>query len=397
MTGDALLVTSRGAAAYDFGSEHPMRAVRTDLAMSLAEDLGVLRRPVWRRLDAPRASSTELALVHSDAYVALVGAADRVPAGILASVGLGPGDTPVFAGIDGAARAVVGASIAAAAAVWRGSAVHAVNLSGGLHHAMADHASGFCVYNDAAIAIRTLLRDGCARVAYVDLDGHHGDGVEAAFITDPRVLTVSLHQDGRTLFPGSGFPTDVGVGDGAGYAANVALPPLTTDSGWLRAFSGVVPVLLREFAPEVIVTQCGCDAHVRDPLTELAMTVEGFTAAYETLHELAHEICDGRWVVLGGGGYDLTSAVPRSWAQLLAVVSDESVEFDAMLPEAWRDHCRALCGLVAPRSLGDTGSVVEYKRWDAGEGDADDPVDRAIAATRRAVLPLHGLDPLCDR
>ena len=397
MSGETVLVTSRGAASYDFGSEHPMRAVRTDLTVSLATDLGVLTRPVWRRHDALPATSKELALVHTDTYVAIVGASDRVPAEILARVGLGPGDTPVFQGIDDAARGVVGGSLAAADAVWRGGAVHAVNLSGGLHHAMAGHASGFCVYNDAAIAIRALLRDGCSRVAYVDLDGHHGDGVEAAFVADPRVLTISLHQHGHTLFPGSGFATDVGDGEGAGYAVNVALPPMTTDSGWLRAFSAVVPLLLRDFAPDVVVTQCGCDAHVRDPLTELAVTVEGFTAAYQALHALTHEICDGRWVVLGGGGYDLTSAVPRSWTQLLAVVSDAPIALDAPLPESWREHCQALTGWVAPSRLGDVGRAVEWKPWDAGDGDAEDPVDRAIAATRRAVLPLHGLDPLCDR
>jgi acetoin utilization protein AcuC len=327
----------------------------------------------------------------------VVRAVDRAPAWVLANFGLGTEDTPVFEGIHEAASAVVGGTLAACREVWSGRTRHAVNLVGGLHHAMRDAASGFCVYNDAAAGIAELLRAGCARVAYVDLDAHHGDGVEAAFASDPRVLTISLHQDGRTIFPGTGASSDVGNVGAEGYAVNVPLPLGTDDSGWLRAFSGVVPVLLREFAPEVIVTQCGCDAHRNDPLTDLRVSVEGFAISYRLMHELAHEVCDGRWVVLGGGGYDLVSAVPRAWASLLAEVSGESLRAELVLPEAWRDLAARVGGRAAPSVVGDLDHAPTWQPWDAGEGDPDDLLDRSVAATRRAVLPLHGLDPFYDR
>lgn len=391
-----LLVTSPAAAAYDLGEGHPMRAIRAALTTDLATELGVLARPVWSLRSVGPASPDQLMAVHADTYVAMVQAADRLPASMLAYVGLGTDDTPVIPGLHDAAAGVVGATLAACAAVWSGEALHAVNLSGGLHHAMAGHASGFCVYNDAAVGIADLLRAGCRRVAYVDLDAHHGDGVEAIFAGDPRVLTISLHQDGRTLFPGTGAGTDVGATGAEGSAVNVALPPHTRDAGWLRALTAVVPVLLRSFAPDVIVTQCGCDAHARDPLSDLDLSVEGFTVAYELMHDLAHEICGGRWVVLGGGGYDLGSAVPRAWTQLLAVCSGGALPPDTVLPELWRKESERATGRVAPERLGD-GVSVTWEPWDAGEGDPQDPGDRAIALTRREVLPLHGLDPLVDR
>lgn len=397
MTGPALLVTSPAAASYDLGEGHPMRAVRAVLTFDLATGLGVLARPAWTTLAAGPARAEELHLVHLDTYVAMVAAADRLPASMLAYVGLGTEDTPVIPGLHDAAAAVVGATLAACTAVWSGDALHALNLTGGLHHAMTGHASGFCVYNDAAVGIADLLRAGCARVAYIDLDAHHGDGVEAIFATDPRVLTISVHQDGRTLFPGSGAPTDVGAPGAEGYAVNISLPPGTRDAGWLRAISAVVPVLLRSFGPQVIVTQCGCDAHARDPLSDLELSVEGCTVAYELLHGLAHELCGGRWVVLGGGGYDLGSSVPRAWTQLLAVCSGAVLPAETVLPEVWRKESAATTGRAAPRILGDGVGPVRWVPWDAGEGDPHDALDRAVAETRRAVLPLHGLDPLVDR
>ncbi len=392
MSGSVLLVGSPAAAAYDLGDGHPMRAIRGQLTTGLAAGLGLLDRPQWHRRDAASARDDEIELVHSDAYIAVARAADRMPPNVLGLFGLGTEDTPVVPGLHEAAAGVAGATLAACTAVWSGEFVHAINLAGGLHHAMPAYASGFCVYNDAAIGISDLLRAGCARVAYVDLDAHHGDGVEAIFAADPRVLTVSLHQDGRSLFPGTGAATDVGAPGAEGRAVNVALPPGTGDAGWLRALSAVVPVL-RSFAPDVIVTQCGCDAHRRDPLSELELTVEGFTVAYRIMHELAHELCDGRWVVLGGGGYDLGSAVPRAWTQLLAVCSGDPLPLDSELPAAWRDQSTAVTGKASPDRLGDSGIPVTWSPWQAGHGDPHDPLDRAVEETRKAVFPLHGLDP----
>lgn len=397
MNEDITLVTSAAASGYDLGSDHPMRAVRAELTIALAESLDIFSRPGWGRVEAPPALLSDLALAHSDLYVGLVRAAERLPESILASVGLGTEDTPVFPGIHDAASGVVGATLAACRSVQSGASLHAVNLVGGLHHAMPGNASGFCVYNDAAVGIADLLRAGCSRIAYVDLDAHHGDGVEAMFRSDPRVLTISLHQDGRTIFPGTGSSSEVGSVGAEGSAVNLPLPMGTGDAGWLRGVSALVPVLLREFAPDVLVTQCGCDAHWRDPLTDLRVTVEGFTTAYTVLHDLAHELCGGRWVVLGGGGYDLASAVPRTWTQLLAVCSGGALPVDTALPEQWRTQASRASGEEAPTSLGDGIGPLIWEPWDAGDGDPDDPLDRAVAATRRAALPLHGLDPSYDR
>ena len=231
-----------------------------------------------------------------------------------------------------ASRHVVGASIEAARQVWTGAVDHAANIAGGLHHAMPDRASGFCVYNDVAVAIRWLLDNGAERVAYVDVDVHHGDGVEAIFYDDPRVLTISLHETGQMLFPGTGFPADTGGPDALGSAVNVALPPGTADAGWLRAFHAVVPALVREFAPDVLVTQQGCDSHRDDPLAHLALSVDGQRASYLALHDLAHEAADGRWVAFGGGGYAVVEVVPRAWTHLLSVVSGRPLGVDLATP-----------------------------------------------------------------
>ena len=233
-----------------------------------------------------------------------------------------------------AASHVVGATAEAFRQVWSGESLHSANITGGLHHAMPDRASGFCIYNDVAVGIRWLLDQGASKVAYVDVDVHHGDGVEKIFYDDPRVLTISLHETGQTLFPGTGFPQDVGGPDAQGSAVNVALPPGTSDAGWLRAFHAVVPPLLREFAPEVLVTQHGCDSHRDDPLADLMLSVDGQRASYLALHDLAHEVCDGQWVVTGGGGYALVEVVPRAWTHLLAVVGGHPL--DVVDPDARR-------------------------------------------------------------
>ncbi len=196
-----------------------------------------------------------------------------------------------------ASALVAGATLAAAAAMWSGQAAHGANVAGGLHHAMRRAASGFCIYNDPAIAIRWLLEQGAARIGYVDIDVHHGDGVQAAFYDDPRVLTISLHEHPVTLFPGTGLPGETGGPQAEGTAVNVALPAGTGDAGWLRAFHAVVPPLLRAFRPDILVSQHGCDTHRLDPLAHLELTVDGQRAAHQALHELAHEVAGGRWLL----------------------------------------------------------------------------------------------------
>ena len=226
-------------------------------------------------------------------------------------------------------------------------------------------------------------------MAYVDIDVHHGDGVEKVFYDDPRVLTISLHETGQMLFPGTGFPSDTGGPGAEGSAVNVALPPGTSDAGWLRAFHAVVPPLVREFAPDVLVTQHGCDSHIEDPLAHLMLTVDGQRAAYLALHDLAHEVCDGKWVVTGGGGYAVVDVVPRSWTHLLAIVG--GAPLDPATDDARgvaRSTSSELLGRTGPFRMTD-GRTPAYRDWSQGY-DPSVWLDRAINATREAVFPLNG-------
>ncbi|MDP9863540.1 MULTISPECIES: acetoin utilization protein AcuC [Streptosporangium] len=372
--------------SYDFGPGHPLAPVRVELTMALARELGVL--DAVEVAGCAPATDDELALVHKRDYIEAVKRVSATGRPDMAH-GLGSEDNPAFTGVHEASALITGASLAAARAVWTGEAEHAVNIAGGLHHAMAATASGFCVYNDPAVAIGWLLAQGASRVAYVDVDVHHGDGVQALFHDDPRVLTVSLHESPRTLFPGTGFPEETGA---EGSAVNVALPAGCGDSGWLRAFHAVVPPLLREFAPEILVTQHGCDSHALDPLAHMMLSLDGQRTAYAALHALAHETAGGRWVVTGGGGYELVQVVPRAWTHLIAEVSGHPLAPATATPQAWRRLVRERTRQTPPLSLTD-GRDPEFSDFSAGYDPAD-PIDRAIMATRKAVFPFHGLDPL---
>lgn len=374
---------------YDFGPGHPLNPVRLALTMRLARELRLLERPGVVVEPPDQADDEMLRTVHTAEYVAAVRAADG-PDRYDLGHGLGTSDNPTFAGMHEASALVAGGTVAAALAVWEGRARRGVNISGGLHHAMADHAAGFCVYNDAAIGIKALLSAGARRVAYVDVDVHHGDGVQAAFYDDPRVLTISLHESPQTLFPGTGEASETGTGDAEGTAVNVALPPATSDSGWLRAFHAIVPPILSAWEPQILVTQHGCDTHVDDPLAHMALTVDGQRASYLALRDLANQLCDGRWVATGGGGYALVDVVPRAWAHVLALVTGEPLNADIAVPERWRAYVMTQLGRQnAPARMGDGGDT-SYRDWEDGYDPAD-WLDRSIVATRNAVFPLHGL------
>jgi acetoin utilization protein AcuC len=394
MSGPACVVFDPTLTAYDFGPMHPMAPMRVDLTIMLARELGVIAPPGSSSglvtVPAPMADDELVATVHDPAYLDAVRLAGKDPYRLNEERGLGTDDNPNFEGMHEASAHVVGATVEAARQVWTGSRLHAANISGGLHHAMPGKASGFCVYNDVAVGIRWLLDHGAEKVAYVDVDVHHGDGVERVFYDDPRVLTISLHETGQMLFPGTGFPNDTGGPGAEGSAVNVALPPGTADAGWLRAFHAVVPPLLREFAPDVLVTQHGCDSHIEDPLAHLMLTVDGQRAAYLALHDLAHELCDGRWVVTGGGGYAVVDVVPRSWTHLLAIVAGAPLDPRTSTPEGWREHIKHQLGRTAPFRMTD-GRNPAYRDWSTGF-DPSVWLDRAIRATREAAFPLHGLD-----
>ena len=381
-------------AAYDFGPGHPLAPVRVELAVRLARDLGLLDLDHVVEIGAEPATDDQLTLVHTPRYLDAVRRAGTNPHTVDLLHGLGTDDDPVFPGMHEASALVVGASLAAVQAVWAGTVEHAVNLAGGLHHAMPANASGFCIYNDAAAAIAWALGHGVERVAYVDVDVHHGDGVEAIFWQDPRVLTISLHESGRFLFPGTGFPGDVGGEAARGSAVNVALPPGTGDDGWLRAFDAVVPPLLRAFRPQLLMTQHGCDSHRLDPLAHLELSVDGQRAAAAALHALAHEHTGGSWVALGGGGYELVDVVPRAWAHLVGEIAGRPVPASTPLPPQWLAYVAQRLQRVGPPVMTD-GREPVLRPWTSG-ADHDDPVDRAVHGTRMATFGWHGLDPDWD-
>ncbi|AVZ74556.1 acetoin utilization protein AcuC [Streptomyces lunaelactis] len=389
MSGRGLLMWDEAVTKYDFGAGHPMDPVRLALTMGLVRAYGLDR--VVDVVAAKPAGDSTLRLVHHEDYVAAVRAASVDPRAADQSFGLGTMDDPAFVGMHEASALIAGQSVGAAEAVWRGEAEHAVNFAGGLHHAMPGSASGFCIYNDASLAIARLLELGAERVAYVDVDVHHGDGVQAAFWEDPRVLTVSLHEHPRTLFPQTGWPEETGAaGAGEGSAVNVALPAGTGDAGWLRAFHAVVPELLADFRPQVLVTQHGADTHFEDPLAHLAVSLDAQRAVQEACHSLAHEYVEGaRWVALGGGGYAVVDVVPRSWTHLVGIAAHAPVDPESVIPSSWRDEVYARTRQLAPGRMTD-GRTPEWRGWEEGYDPAD-RLDQAVVATRRAVFPLRGL------
>jgi acetoin utilization deacetylase AcuC-like enzyme len=322
---------------YDFGAEHPLRPVRIRASLDLLSSLGI-GPTTEQQLQAPAATLDQLALIHTPRYVDAVQsldafADDPLLAPELSRWGLGPGDSPAFVGMHAASALIAGGSLYAVRGVLDGAFEHAFHPAGGLHHALSDRASGFCIYNDAAIAIAAALREREARVLYLDFDAHHGDGVQAAFYDEPRVLTFSIHETGRHLFPGTGFLPELGEGLGRGYSLNLPVEPFTEDGSWLQALELLLPAIAEWFAPDVIVSQHGCDSHAWDPLTDLRLSTRAFAAQAHLVHELAHRHARGRWLALGGGGYDWARVVPRSWAAVWAEMTGR--QLPERIPAEW--------------------------------------------------------------
>ena len=321
MPGRVALVFDEAYMAYRHADWHPLQPRRVKLAVELIQSTGLA---AFSDLIAPRhATDAEVGLVHDPEYIDLVrrlGHGDHLSRAEMfraAAAGFASEDNPVFAQMHEASALVAGGSIVAGEAVHEGRADHAFNPAGGWHHAMREMASGFCVYNDVAMVAAWLKAKG-HRVAVVDVDVHHGDGTQATFYSDPAVLTISLHQLSRGFFPGTGHPDEVGAGDASGTSANLPFPPFTWDEPWLRGFDEVVPALLRRFQPTILVTQCGCDTHLLDPLASLRCSTRIWPVVGRRFHDLAHELCEGRWVALGGGGYAVEEVVPRAWTLLFA-------------------------------------------------------------------------------
>ncbi|HEV8681726.1 MAG TPA: acetoin utilization protein AcuC [Actinomycetota bacterium] len=349
MSGKVELVYGPELLTYDHGPQHPLRPLRVLLTRELIAAYGLLDAEEVTETTPRPATDQELQLVHTERYVDAVKRAGELTPGELRQFGFGPGDNPTFPGMHEASAHVAGASLVAAEAVHSGRAEHAFSPAGGLHHAMPERASGFCVYDDPAIAMAWLLGQGVERVAYVDVDVHHGDGPQTIFYRDSRVLTISIHESGRFLFPGTGFVEERGDGGAAGTKVNVPLPPYTSDDSWLEAFHQVVPPLVGRWKPDVLVTQLGCDTHHTDPLAHLNLSTRAYREAAIGLHGLAHDAAGGRWLATGGGGYQWARVVPRAWTIYFAEMAGREIPDE--IPNAWRSLAREKAGHPVPGRL----------------------------------------------
>ena len=347
MSGRLTVVYGDEFGLYNFGREHPLDRLGPLLAYELARRLidtgaGPIGPVTYE--PPPLADREDVLLFHTPEYFERVRAACATGEGYLDL-----GDTPAFVGGLEATQYIVGGSLLAARRIVEGQTEHAFNLGGGLHHAHPGAASGFCIFNDPAVTIRWLFeRAGYRRIAYLDIDAHQGDGVMYGFYADDRLLDIDFHEDGSYLFPGTGGADEIGEGPAAGLKANIPLPPFAGDADFRLAFTELVPPLVRSFAPEIILMQCGADGHAGDPLTHLRYSLASYRLAAQTVHELAHEVAGGRLLLFGGGGYNLAN-VATAWGMIAALVA--GVEIPNEPPEDWRVLFTNLTGAPAPRSL----------------------------------------------
>jgi acetoin utilization protein AcuC len=327
--------------SYNFGPDHPLRPLRLKLTYSLMKSLGFFDHPSLKVIEPRMATEEEIERVHSQDYVNAVKKLSDDPNNREITpylYGLGPGDNPIFKGMYEASALVCGATISAADLVWNDNndIIMAFNPAGGLHHALKSKASGFCIFNDIAVAIKYLKHlKKDIRVAYLDIDCHHGDGVQWIFYDDPNVLTISFHESGKFLFPGTGNPNETGEGLGKGYAINFPLLPGTSNRMFLKLFRYCVPRILQEYSPDVLFTQLGVDMHLNDPLTQMGLSISVYRDIAQTMRTSARDYCNNKWIAVGGGGYQM-SVVPRAWSIFLATMLH--VHLENSLPDTWREE-----------------------------------------------------------
>jgi len=361
-------------AKYDYGRGHPLKPFRLKLAYELINAYGLPSLPDVCVVEAKPAEEEDLLLYHTRDYIDVLKAANgglEIP--WKGSYGLGFGDNPIFEGVFEWSRLVTGASLQAAELVDSGEVTIAFNISGGLHHARASRASGFCYVNDPVIVISSLLKKG-RRVAYIDIDAHHGDGVQDAFYRTDQVLTISLHESGHRLFPGTGFESEIGEGKGKGYSVNIPMPPSSDDELFVYAFNEIVPSLIEKFRPDIVVSQLGVDSFRSDPLAHLNYTTNGFCKVLRDIKDFSP-----KWIALGGGGYEITN-VAKAWTLAWAIMNN--VDLPDELPAAFLEQY-PLEGFRS-RKLRDD----KYKEEGATKEIIRDEVGRVTARIREQVFPL---------
>ncbi|CAH2716979.1 Acetoin utilization protein AcuC [Neobacillus rhizosphaerae] len=360
---------------YKFSSHHPFNQFRLKLTIDLLNKVHGLDA---EHIIPPRmATEEELALIHDPSYIDAVKKAGhgQLPKEIAENYGLGTEDTPVFPNMHEASSLLVGGTLTAVDQVMTGKALHALNLGGGLHHGFRGKASGFCIYNDSSVAIKYLQEKYNARVLYVDTDAHHGDGVQWSFYDDPNVCTLSIHETGRYLFPGTGNLNERGQGLGYGYSFNIPVDAFTEDESWLQAYTQALKEVAEFFKPDVILTQNGADSHYYDPLTHLSATMKIYREIPKLAHEIAHKYCGGKWIAVGGGGYDIWRVVPRAWAHIWLEMSENSNCYGS-LPADWIAYWQKDSPVVLP------------KEWDDPE-NLYTPIPRKAEITEKNLITLE--------
>jgi len=358
---------------YDYGPTHPLRVIRLKLTYELIRAYGLLDLPSVKFIHTLKADEEDLALFHSREYLDILKEAnDGYWGGDAYSYGLGPGDNPIFPGLYNWSLLTTGATVQAVDFVASGEGEMAFNIAGGLHHAMRSRASGFCYVNDPVIGILKLINRG-KRVAYIDIDAHHGDGVQKAFYQTDQVLTISLHESGYSLFPGSGFEYEIGEGEGEGYSVNLPFLPYTDDEVYLWAFEEIVPPLIHAFRPDVVVSQLGVDTFYNDPLTNLHLSIFGFEKVVRRIKDLAP-----RWVALGGGGYDVSN-VARAWTLAWAVMN--GIELSEELPGSYLEKAAGV-GIYEKQLRGGLKSSPHSERKDIRT-----EAERVVSYIKETVFP----------
>lgn len=357
MSEESVFIFSSEQLKYKFSPNHPFNQARLKLTLDLLVKSNAIEK---KQIVPPRAATREeLLFFHDPQYVDAVHMAGhgKLSNELAESYGLATEDVPIFANMHEASSLLVGGSLTAVEYVMSGKAKHALNLGGGLHHGFRGKASGFCIYNDSAIAIRYIQEKyPDAKVLYIDTDAHHGDGVQWAFYDDRNVCTLSIHETGRYLFPGTGNINERGQGEGYGFSFNIPVDAFTEDESWLECYRTSVIEIADYFKPDVIFTQNGADSHYWDPLTHLSATMKIYKEIPKLAHEIAHKYCEGRWIAVGGGGYDIWRVVPRAWSYIWLEMTENKSEFHD-LPHTWLEKWQEKAPLPLPQTWMDEESI----------------------------------------
>ncbi|OEF95546.1 histone deacetylase [Vulcanibacillus modesticaldus] len=353
MNSKAVFIYSNQFQNYKFGDDHPFNQLRIELTYDLLKKLGALAPS---QIITPRfATDEELALIHDPKYINIIKQAGqgKIAEEVGLNYGIGTEDTPIFPNMHEASALTVGGTLKAVEMVMEGKVQHSLNLGGGLHHGFRARASGFCIYNDSSIAINYIIKKYHKRVLYIDTDAHHGDGVQWAFYDTDQVCTLSFHETGRYLFPGTGNVDERGSGKGFGYSFNIPLDPFTEDESYLKTYKTALQEIADYYKPDVIVTQNGVDSHYHDPLSHLYVTMKTYRYIPKLAHEIAHKYCDGKWIAVGGGGYDIWRVVPRAWTYIWLEMNDISYLGEGSLPIEWIEKWQDKSPVPLPKTWDD--------------------------------------------